>query len=249
MLDRKNSSILNLFNICGFFYAHKFSVYDLNIFRLYFSEDHQQVGNDDDKLTTSLFCHFHEVALHLVERPAMNPNSLALFDVDFIFLIVDLTDFVEVDLFLRLLSYLDKVGHFFIGYGQIDEFVATFPCDKLEVVIIIVFEINNLLMACIHKHKTMDDRYHANDFLAVDGAKDFLLGYEMRQAVLFIGEPLFGSTLVLVGPHDIPLWLILNQSIFHTFLICVFGERTYSWFIPMCVSVCISITFLVFQLQ
>ena len=103
-------------------------------------------------------------------------------------------------------------------------------------------------MACIHKHKTMDDRYHANDFLAVDGAKDFLLGYEMRQAVLFIGEPLFGSTLVLVGPHDIPLWLILNQSIFHTFLICVFGERTYSWFIPICVSVCISTTFLVFQL-
>src|SRR5574344_821320 len=80
-------------------------------------------------------------------------------------------------------------------------------------------------MTCIHKHQTMDDGYHAKDFLTIDGAKDFLLGYEIIQAIRFMIEPVFGSIIVFVGPHDIPLFFILIQSICHTFLTCVFGEK------------------------
>ena len=82
-------------------------------------------------------------------------------------------------------------------------------------------------MVCIYKHKTMNDRYHANDFPSVDGAKDFLLGYEMFQTVLLVRESLFGSLLVLVGPHDIPRLGLLVLFICHTFYEMVFLGRAY----------------------
>ena len=82
-------------------------------------------------------------------------------------------------------------------------------------------------MVCIYKHKTMDDRYHANDFPAVDGAKDFLLGYEMFQTVLLVRESLFGSLLVLVGPHDIPRLVFLSCSFAIPFLPCIFERKVY----------------------
>ena len=77
-------------------------------------------------------------------------------------------------------------------------------------------------MVCIYKHKTMNDRYHANDFPSVDGAKDFLLGYEMFQTVLLVRESLFGSLLVLVGPHDIPRLGLLVLFICHIFFAMYF---------------------------
>lgn len=61
----------------------------------------------------------------------MYPYSFTFFNVDFIFFLVDFADFVEVYLFICLLSHLDEVGHVFIRYSQIDKFSATFPCDKL----------------------------------------------------------------------------------------------------------------------
>ena len=205
---------------------NQLSVYDLKIVRRYFCGNRQQVGNDDDELPASFPAHLHKIAFHLVERAAMHPYSLAFGDVNLVFALVDFINLIEMNLLFRLFAYLDEIFHLFLRYGQIDKPVFGFPCDELEVVIIMVFEINNLPLAGVDKYQTMDDGYPANDFLAVDGAKDFLLGYEMLQAVLFIREKLFGHTLVLVGPHDIPLGLILTLSIFHTILTFVFYEKS-----------------------
>lgn len=207
---------------------YKLSVDDLNVFRLHFGGNHQQVGYDDDELPTSFPANLHEIAFHLVERSAMYPYSRAFGDVYLIFTLVDFVDFIEMYFLFGLFAYLNEIVHLFLRYSQIDESVFGFPRNELEVVVIIELEIDNLPLAGVNKYQTMDDGYLANDFLAVDGAKDFLLGYEMFQAVLFIGEPLFGSLLVLVGPHNVPRCGLLVLFICHTFLTCVFGDRAYS---------------------